>query len=801
MKISDLLNKCSKHALGRPGITPKWTHGDKEGVGSAYSLSSRIWYTLWRGIITEVYYPHVDSPQIRDIEFLISDGKTLFQEEKRHLKSHVTRMGKYSLGYIVENSDPDGRYTLKKEIIADPHLSSLLMRTTLERSEICPDDLSLYLLVAPHLNKGGMHNNGFIATIQGRKVMIASAGGVYMAITSSSDFSRASCGFVGASDGWTDISRNFNMTVDYDCALDGNIAFTGEIPHQRMDEFTVVVSFGNSLPSALTRMFQTLSFPFSAHKKRFIEQWRRPHGSILSLDDYSHDKGNLYRSSFSIIMAHEDKTYEGAVIASLSIPWGEIAGDDNSGGYHLVWNRDLYHASTAVLAAGKPELALRSLIYLSNSQLDNGGFPQNFWIDGTPYWHGIQLDEAAFPIVLAWRLKKENALGSFNPFSMISRATTFLITYGPVTQEERWEEASGFSPSTLASNISALVCSSEFFSDAGDHKTESFILEYADFLESHVEKWCVTNKGTLMDEVKRHYIRILPEDVNSDQPNEDPDTAYIKIANLPEEESVFPAREIVDAGFLELVRYGVRSPDDPLIVDSLKVVDKYLKVETPQGPVWRRYNHDGYGQKDDGSPFDGTGRGRAWPLLTGERAHYELALGRDVSQYVKAMENFSSLSIMLCEQVWDTEDIPEKHLFLGKHTGSARPLIWAHAEYIKLLRSSRDGVPFDRIDSVHDRYVKKRNGRKDLEIWKFNRKVASISRGKTLRIIARAKFVLHWTSNAWIVFRDTDSTETSLGIWYADIRPGDILSDSIEFTFYWPESGNWEGRNFSVAIV
>ncbi|MCL4334549.1 MAG: glycoside hydrolase family 15 protein [Candidatus Thermoplasmatota archaeon] len=800
MELSDLLNKCNNHAFGRPGITPKWTHGDKEGVGTSYSLPSKVWYTLWRGIITEVYYPHVDSPQIRDIQFLISDGKSFFHEEKRHLKSEVKRMGRYSLGYTITNRDPENRYTIEKEIIADPHLSSLIMRTTFEKNENCPEDLTLYLLLAPHLNMGGTHNNGFVTEVQGKKVMVAFSSGIYMAVASSSDFSRASCGFVGSSDGWTDISRNLSMTLEFNCAIDGNIAFTGQIPRDGMEEFTVVVAFGNSLSSALTRLFQTLSFQYSSHRRKFIEQWMRTHHSTLPLDELSHDGGNLYRSSISIIMAHEDKTFEGAVIASLSIPWGEIAGDENRGGYHLVWNRDLYHASTAILAVGKPEFALRSLIYLSNSQMDNGGFPQNFWIDGTPYWHGIQLDETAFPVILAWRLWKSDALGTFDPFSMIKKAVSFLIQFGPVTQEERWEEASGFSPSTLAATISALVCASDFFVDRGNKECAKFILEYADFLESHLEKWCVTNRGTLVDGIKRHYIRILPEDITSDRPNEDPDSAYLKIANLPEESSVFPAREIIDAGFLELVRYGIRSPDDPLIVDSLKVVDEYLKVDTPQGPVWRRYNHDGYGQKDDGSPYDGTGTGRAWPLLTGERGHYELSRGKDVSPYIKTLENFSSISIMLCEQVWDKNDMPEKHLFLGKHTGSARPLIWAHAEYIKLLRSARDGKPFDRIEPVYERYVQNKTGRKDLEIWKFNRKIFSINKHNTLRIQAGALFILRWTSNSWVLWNDTQANDTGTGIWYVDITPEEIISGTIEFTFYWPGGRNWEGRNFSVVV-
>ena len=119
----DKKSKISSAAFGWPGIEPKWTHGGKDGVGTAYAASSRIWFTLWNGIITEVYYPTVDHPQIRDLQYLITDGKTFFQEEKRHLKSQCERLSGHALGYRYTNADPGGRYAIVKEIITDPHLA------------------------------------------------------------------------------------------------------------------------------------------------------------------------------------------------------------------------------------------------------------------------------------------------------------------------------------------------------------------------------------------------------------------------------------------------------------------------------------------------------------------------------------------------------------------------------------------------------------------------------------------------------------------------------------------------------
>ena len=214
----------------------------------------------------------------------------------------------------------------------------------------------------------------------------------------------------------------------------------------------------------------------------------------------------------------------------------------------------------------------------------------------------------------------------------------------------------------------------------------------------------------------------------------------------------FEARNVVDAGFLELVRYGVRHADDPLIVDSLKVIDHTLKVETPVGPCWRRYNHDGYGQRHDGGPYLGWGQGRAWPLLTGERAHYELAAGHDVVPYIKTIEGFSSQGGMLPEQIWDAPDIPELGLKLGKFTGAAMPLVWAHAEYVKLLRSVTDGKIFDRISSVAERYGRAKRPA-PVEIFRLNRQVESIIAGRKLRLLADDSFYLVWTTDNWQTVR------------------------------------------------
>jgi glucoamylase len=788
----------SRPATGGPGIPARWTRGAKDAVGTAYSVASSIWFTLSAGILNEIYYPTIDRPQTRDLQFLVSDGKTFFLPERK-MTHEISYIDEHALGLRITNTDPDGGYKIVKEIIADPHQECVLLNVHLEGKPEMLDRLHLYVLLAPHLEGGGADNNGNVVEASGREILTAHKNNTWLALDASCGFVRRSCGYVGTTDGWQDLCDNFQLDNEYDSAVNGNIALIGEINLGRGYEFTLGVAFGDSLHRALATLFQSMGVPYPEARDRFLLQWTRACDHVLPLDGASSDGGKLYHASHSLIMAHEDKTYPGALIASLSIPWGEVKGDEDIGGYHLVWTRDMVNSATGLLASGNSTLALRALIYLAATQLNDGGFYQNFWIDGQPYWKGVQLDEVAFPITLAWRLYDMGELKNFDPMPMVERAAKFLILNGPATGQERWEENAGYSPSTLAIVIAGLVCAAQMLSRVEGRKGE-FLLDYADFLESHLEEWTVTTQGVLVPGIKRHFIRILPVNLSDPHAVEDPNNSVIQIKNRPPgERNEFPANGVVDAGFLELVRHGIRPPGDPLIEDSLRVVDSCLKADLPQGPCWRRYNYDGYGQQADGSAWHGYGVGRPWPLLTGERAHYELAAGRDVRPYIKAIEGFASSTGLLPEQVWDEPNKPGKLMFLGKPTGAAMPLMWAHAEYIKLLRSTRDGKVFDLIPEVadHFRRGRRRNG---LEVWKFNRQVSAIPAGITLRVLASRRFALHWTADEWSAVNDTSSHSTVIELHYVDIAIPKTQRAPLKFTFRWLDDNSWEGRDYTVAI-
>ena len=784
-------------AFGAPGLEPRWSSSAKDTVGTAYSASSRVWFTISHGILNEVYYPTIDRPQIRDMELLITDGETFFHEEKRDLNHTFSYIDSDSLAARIVGRDPEGRYTVTKEIISDPHYPVVLTRVRLEGDEKVLARLKVYALLSPHLDGGGAGNSARIADLAGKKVIVAWKNRTSLAMAVDGGFVRASCGYVGSSDGWQDLKHDLQMHWEFGSALNGNIAVMGEIDVQQQREFTIAVGFGEGHHAALSSAMGALSTQFGKHLTRFIEQWHRA-ATPRDLAENAMDGGRLLQISHNIVLAHEDKTYSGAFIASASIPWGYSKGDDDLGGYHLVWTRDMVQSATALLACGRVDTARRALVYLACTQKPDGSFAQNFWIDGTPYWTGIQLDEVAFPIMLAWRLWKLDGLGKFDVFPFVERAAGFLVRHAPITQQERWEENAGYSPSTLAAVISGLICAAELAHAHSSPELGKFLEEHADWIESHLEDWTVTNDGVLDSDVKRHYMRIRPPECGAPYAHEGCGKETIHLNNRePGERTEFEAREVIDAGFLELVRYGVRRADDPLIVDSLKVVDKILKIDAPQGPCWRRYNHDGYGQRKDGGPYMGYGQGRAWPLLTGERAHYELAAGNDISPLIKTIENFASEGGMLPEQIWDTPDL--RGLVLGGPAGSAMPLVWAHAEYLKLLRSARDGKVFDRIAAVENRYARGHKHCK-LEVFKLRRPLESIPAGYTLRVINGKHFRILWSADDWQTVTAVESCTVGYAGSFADIPTSDKQSGKLSFTLFWPEENRWEGRNFDVVL-
>jgi glucoamylase len=795
-------------APGWPGIAPRWTSSAKTGVGTALNRGSRVWFTLSHGIFDEIYYPRVDQACTRDMGLIVTSGMDFFSEEKRQTVQQIEALAIGVPAYKLTNTCLVGRYLIEKEILSDPKRDVVLQSTHFTALQGKLEDYHVYVELAPHLGNEGANNTAWIGDYKGVPMLFAERQGTALALACSADWLNRSAGFVGTSDGWQDLNQHRQMTWMYTRAENGNVALTAEIDLQHSGEnFLLALGFGANSFEAGQRALSSLLDGFESARSFYIHEWQNWLKTLLPLgsQDNVKETQELYMVSTAVMRTHESKHFPGALIASLSIPWGYSKGDDDLGGYHLAWPRDLVESAGGLLAAGAYDDARRVLYYLQVTQEADGHWPQNMWLDGSPYWGGIQMDETAFPILLVNLASREKALKLDDLprlWPMVRKAAGFLVKNGPVTPQDRWEEDPGYSPFTLAVEISALLAAADQADLNGEAKIGTFLRETADTWNSSIEHWIYATNTDLARQlgVDGYYVRISSPDV-ADAAS--PSKGFVPIKNHPPGDNLEQAVYILSPDALALVRFGLRAPDDPRVVNTVKVIDALLKTDLPYGPGWHRYNDDGYGEHRDGGPFDGTGVGRVWPLLAGERAHYELAAGHmdEATRLLHILEASTGAGKLLPEQIWDTNDIPEKELFFGKPSGSAMPLVWAHAEYVKLLRSLRDGRVFDMPTQTVQRYIKAKTESNRVS-WRFNNKCLTIPAGKILRLELLAKATVHWSVDNWRTIQDTETLETGLDVYLVDL-PVDKLSanTTLVFTFHWSTFDTWEGTDFFVNIV
>jgi glucoamylase len=753
-------------AFGKPGLPPTWATSDKDRVGTALG-TSRLWFTLGHGILNEVFWPSVGRPQIRDLGFIVA-REGFWREVKREARYRILEEDPASP--LVEVVHEGEGYRLHLAFVPDPGRDALLVGFRLEGEGFC-----LYPLLAPHLGGSGWGNTAWVE----EGALLAMKGEEALALLG--PFVRGSAGYVGFSDGWQDFAKNGAMTWTFPRAEDGNVALMGEVGEA---EGTLALAFASTPEGAKTLAKSALAEGLEGVRARVRGLWKEAQAG-LDLEGPDPELQALARRSFLVLKAHEDRTYPGALVASLSVPWGNTR--DDPGGYHLVWTRDAVEAAFALLALGRLEEAGRVLAYLAATQEGDGHWAQNFFPDGRPYWQGVQLDEAAFPVLLAAALKERGGLPEGAVWAMVRRAAGFLAREGPVSPQDRWEENPGLSPFTLAATVAALAAATLYgFLEGAEAE---YALSLADCWNARIEEWTYV-EGTPLDlahATRGHYVRLSP-------PGPLGLRGRVEVRNR-EGVSLEPAA-LVGLEFLELVRLGLRSPDDPRVLDSLRLADALLRVETPTGFFYHRYPEDGYGEHEDGRPFDGEGKGRAWPLLTGERGMAAFLRGEDPLPYLRSMAGGTGRGGLIPEQVWDAEPIPERNLFPGKPTGSAQPLLWAHAEYLKLYLAWREGkAPPERLERVAARYL---GGGGKPRVRHFRREVplGTLAPGEGLLVEEREPFVLHLGVDGWQRVRDVASQPLPLGL------HGVLLdlegAESLEFTLYYPGRRRWAGRDYQV---
>ncbi|MFN3667851.1 MAG: glucan 1,4-alpha-glucosidase [Brevundimonas sp.] len=775
-------------APGAPGDTPTWVNAAKTGAGASYEAYvdgqyrdggptgdvSRVWFSIADGVLTETMYGLIHQAQFKQLRFAVvtDTGLSVEGTDTTHRTEylHVDAAGRpLSPAYRVITTDKAGRYEIEKRIYVSPDDQALVVRATIRalRGEVTP-----YLLLEPHMANTGVGDRGWHSTAPldppasdgstSYSVLHAAEGAVHLALWASAAFEAQSVGFVGVSDGLTDLADGrLDHIYDSTAPEGGNIMLTGALPRLRAGESLsrdFVIGFGDSEPGAVREATRPFVTGLDEVLARFNGEGDRVgwEDYIASLDqlpriaEQSTDGGKLAYASALMLKVQEDRTHAGALIASLSNPWGDtVDATQSSTGYKAVWPRDFYQVAMALLALGDTETPLAAFRYLPQVQVRadtpgntgaTGWFLQKTHVDGEIEWVGVQLDQTAMPIMLGWKLWQAGHVSDAEMTAMYGRmikpAADFLVDGGtagllwndrtitpPWTQQERWEEQEGHSPSTTAAVIAGLTVAADIARAAGDPASADRYQAAADDYASKVEARMFTTNGEWGD--GRYFVRIT----RNENPN---DKAPIGENNG---QPAHAEDRIVDGGFLELVRYGVRAPDAPSIVDSLPEYDDQtredrfrVRYDVNGVPAFRRYGNDGYGEQTDTGENYGVGgemhpgqRGRIWPFFTGERGHYELAaalqnrsaddgwteaqLNGIRQTYVRGMEAFANGGLLLPEQAWDGVGDDTAHDYrLGEGTNSATPLAWTHAEYVKLLRSLADRAVWDRYGPVERRY-------------------------------------------------------------------------------------------------
>lgn len=775
-------------APGAPGDRPTWVNAAKTGVGASYEAYvdgqyrdggrtgdvSRVWFSIADGVLTETMYGLIHEAQIKQLRFAVMTDVGLSVEgtdtTSRTEYLHTDQRGRpLSPAYRVITTDKAGRYEIEKRIYTNPDSQSLVIQSFIRalRGRVTP-----YLLLEPHMGNTGVGDRGDLLT--SAMIVEDQASGflpshlhaweddVHLVLRPGRPFTATSVGFMGRSDGLTDLADGrldhlYASTGDES----GSIMLTGAmspIDEGVTAERSFVIGFGASQAAAEAAAGASFSTGLDEVLARFNGEgdrigWEDYLASLTDLPriaEQSTDGGKLAWASALMLKVQEDRTHAGALIASLSNPWGDtVDATESSTGYKAVWPRDFYQVAMALMALGDAETPVAAFRYLPQVQVRadtpgntgaTGWFLQKTHVDGQIEWVGVQLDQTAMPIMLGWKLWKAGRIGDAELAAMYARmikpAADFLVDGGkagllwndrqitpPWTQQERWEEQEGYSPSTTAAVITGLVVAADIARASGDPASAARYQAAADDYASKVEARMFTTAGEYGD--GRYFLRLS----RNENPND----------KLPLGENngqpAMPEDRIIDGGFLELVRYGVRAADAPSITASLQEYDDQqrearfrVRYDLNGVPGFRRYGNDGYGENAETGGNYGVGgmtpgqRGRVWPIFTGERGHYELAallahpsadqdwntaqLNLIRQTYVRGMESFANDGLLLPEQVWDGVGDDTAHDYRpGEGTNSATPLAWTHAEYVKLLRSLADRAVWDRYAPVEARYA------------------------------------------------------------------------------------------------
>ncbi len=684
-------------AEGAPGSRPTWTPADKHAFGTSSTPESRVWFTLRQREMTEVYFPDLSTPAIRSLEFVVARPGVEMAVDRETAKTTGTVQRVDGLNYRQTVTDNGGQWRLTKTFTTDPLTAVVLVDVHFE--SLTGQPYKLHLLLDPQLDNDGRDDRG--RTIGND--LTASDREADSALTASPAFTATSSGYVGSSDPWNDLRDDGSLDANADARERGNVrqAATTALDGVTAQRMTLALGFDANATAARRVAAEALARGFEAAATANAAGWAAYRATLKPAPAAAAPVLDAYETSVLMLAAHDDKANPGAGIASPSMPWAwglmtVDKKDQRSGPYHLVWPRDLYQVATAQIAAGDTASANESLSFLlDKAQRADGHFPQNTWVDGRQKWTAIQMDEQALPIVLAWQLGRTDAAS----WRKLRRTAEFIVRHGPETEQDRWENQGGYSPASMAAQIAGLIAAADIARTNGAEADATRYERLADRWANNVQGWTATSTGPYSDDP--YYLRITKDR------RPDRGTRYEVGDGGPKRAD---QRNVVDPSFLELVRLGVKRFDDPVILNTLAVVDENLRSTTPNGPFWHRYTYDGYGETAKGGPWSitepnaRTTFGRVWPIFAGERGEYELLAGRPAASFLKSIADAGNDGGMIPEQVWDGRAPASRPQ--GEGTLSATPLAWSHAQLVRLAWSIETGAPVEQPSIVACRYVR-----------------------------------------------------------------------------------------------
>ncbi len=688
-------------APGAPGANATWNESNLQAFADSLGSSSKVWYTLGNGELENVFYPQTDTPSTFGLQYIVTDGSSFTDTETANTTHAISLVDPTSLVWKQVNTATNGDFTITKTYVADPSRSVVLIQTTFDN--LSAHALSLYADYLPQLNNDGMGNTGGTDSASGD--LVSSNGSVSSALSASTGFTQTTSGYVGSSsDGSAQLASSHSLTATYTSASTaGHIVQVAQIPVAASGSttFTLALAFDSTQSAAISDASASLTTGFSSLQTSFESGWHTwisglnaPPASVTG----SSQLKQQYYVSLMEVKADEDKTYVGAFIAAPTDPWGSSVSANSAGdhGYHVVWTRDEYEMASALLAAGDSADANAALQYIFQYEEEsNGAVKQNSFLNGTTVFGSLQMDEVADPIILAHQLGATNS----TDWSYVQNLANYLVSNGPYTPEERWEEIGGYSPATMAAEIAGLVCASVIATDNGNSTAASTYLSTADAFEQDLDADTYTTSGSYGS--GDYYLRITPDA----EPN---NGTSIGIANGG---GSHDDRTVVDPSYLELVRLGVTAPTTYEIASTIPVVDSELEVSTPEGPVWHRYNFDGYGETSSGGDYTGAGVGNPWPVFSGERGEYDVADGNltGAQSMLQTMAGAANSGYQIPEQVWGGSTGTGGFTF-GQADNSSTPLMWAMAQYVRLAIDISAGHDVDTPAIVADRYASATGG-------------------------------------------------------------------------------------------